>query len=316
MSLQAILMRQYMRFTLKRQQLETVDQMRKMVGSIETTVHPDVTVTRTGIHEPAGEWLIPQDVKAKTVLLYFHGGGYVSGSLESHRGFLSHLAHTSNILTLAIDYRLAPENPYPAALDDAVDSYNWLLKIGYDAKDIIVGGDSAGGGLTLAALLKLREMRKPLPAAALCLSPWTDLMGTGDSVKSQAFKDPWLKPTDINVPVQAYLGDHPRFDPFVSPLYADLRNLPPLLIHVGEFEILRSDSERLAQKAQKAGVDVTLKQWRGMWHVWHLFYDVVPESRNAIQDLADFMNKRRIQIARERKTAELSMMVQQQRRIG
>jgi len=312
-SLQASFTRQFMRLTLKRKKLDTVEKMRDMVKSIKTSVHPDVTVTRTGHNEPAGEWLIPADVKPHTVLLYFHGGGYVSGSAESHRGFLSQLAHITNIMTLAIDYRLAPEHPYPAALDDAIMAYDWLLSIGYDADDIIFGGDSAGGGLTLATLLKLRDCGKPLPSSAFCLSPWTDLLATGDSVETQAHNDPWLKPEDIAIPVQAYLGEHPRNDPYVSPLYGDFDGLPPLLIHVGEHEILRSDSARLARKARGAGVHVTYKMWDEMWHVWHLFYDRVPESRSAIEDIAQFMLKQRRRIMRKHNTADLSTLARQDR---
>ena len=292
MSFQAYAMRQFMRLTLKRKTLDTVEAMREMVAAAKSTNHPAVAIQPITILGLQAEWLIAPDSLAQSVILYLHGGGYVSGSLDSHRGAATLLAYESRIPVLLLDYRLAPEHPYPAALEDSTDMYQWLLDRGYKPENILLAGDSAGGGLTLATLLYLRDQKMPLPAGAMCLSPWTDLMGTGESVETVAEKDPWLKPSDINVPVRNYLQGQPADQPYVSPLYADLHDLPPIMIQVGEYEILRSDSERFTEKARQAGVDVQLQVWSKMWHVWQLFYDVVPESKQAMRVLAMFANER------------------------
>jgi acetyl esterase/lipase len=224
-------------------------------------------------------------------MLYLHGGGYAVGSLDSHRGVAARLSQACQMEVLLLDYRLAPEHPFPAALDDAVAAYCWLLQNGLLPQRLVIAGDSAGGGLTLATLLSLREWGSPLPAAAVCISPLTDIEGTGESFVSKATADPWLTPESISI-LRHYVGtNNPRL-PLLSPIYADLCGLPPLLIHVGSDEILLSDSTRLAEQAGATGVEVKLKVWPEMWHVFHCFAPYLPEARQAIEEVGAFVREK------------------------
>jgi epsilon-lactone hydrolase len=224
------------------------------------------------------------------VILYFHGGGYVAGSVETHREFLAHIARATKRRILAVDYRLAPENPFPAALEDAVTVYRWLLADHrMSPENIAIGGDSAGGGLTLATLLKLKEDGDALPGAAVCLSPWTDLAMTGASITEKDSVDPFINASGMAAIAPAYIGADNAKNPLISPLYGDLSGLPPLLIHVGDRECLLDDSVRFAEKAQAAGSPVTLKVWEELFHVFHLFAGVAPEGREGIQEVAAFL---------------------------
>jgi acetyl esterase/lipase len=189
---------------------------------------------------------------------------------------------------LVIDYRLAPENPFPAALEDATAAYRWLLKSGFKPEQIVIAGDSAGGGLSLSTMVSLRDAGDPLPRGAVLLSPWTDLAGTGESIKTHAEIDPWLNADNLIPFAALYFGKEDGRHPLVSPLYADLHGLPPMLIQVGSDEILLDDSTRLASRAQAAGVEVKMEVWDGLWHVWHIFASQLPEGQKAIEDLGRF----------------------------
>lgn len=235
------------------------------------------------------EWITPPNVLSKGVLLYLHGGAYIAGSLRSHSNMVAYFANVIGIRALLIDYRLAPEHPFPAALDDSVAAYCYLLEQGMKPEEIIIGGDSAGGGLTLATLVKLREDKIPLPAAAFGISPWTDLAGTGASVKTHDRKDPWLRGDSVEPGGKYYCGEaYSATHPLISPLYADLSGLPPVLLHVGDHEILLDDSVRVADKIRAAGGKVELEVWKGMWHVFHAFADLMPESKNAVEKIGRF----------------------------
>lgn len=223
------------------------------------------------------------------VLLYLHGGGFSVGSPESHRDLTWRLAEAAGMRAIVLDYRLAPEHPFPAALDDACTAYQWLLDQGIDHCSIAIAGDSAGGGLTLSTLVRLRDEGKPLPAAAALLSPWTDLAATGRSLQTNAKADPMLRPEILPSIADLYLGGRDPRDPLVSPLYADLHGLPPTIIHVGSTEILRDDAVRVAEKLRQAGVPVTLDVWDNMPHVWHIFGSRLPEAREAIDQLGAFL---------------------------
>jgi len=229
--------------------------------------------------------LIPDDAINNQVLLYLHGGGYVIGSKESHRKIASRIAVAARCRALIIDYRLAPENKFPAAVEDAVTSYRWLLSKGYDSERIVVAGDSAGGGLTVATLVSLRDSGDPLPAAAMLLSPWADLGVTGESIKTAGWRDPLLCARGLNKWAAMYLGRTDSRDPLASPIYADLKGLPPFYIQAGTCEILLDDARRLAERAEEDGVSVELDIWEGMFHGWHLFSPLVPESNAAIERL-------------------------------
>jgi monoterpene epsilon-lactone hydrolase len=230
----------------------------------------------------AGEWITAPGAGEEQTIYWLHGGGYCIGSINTHRALLAGISAASGARALAIDYRLAPEHPFPAAVEDAVGGYLWLLSSGVDPSQIIIGGDSAGGGLTMATLVALKEDGKPLPAAAVCISPWTDMTISGESLVSKAEADPMITAEGITRVRDAYVGVSDPRAPLASPIYADLSGLPPLLIQVGENEVLLDDSTRLAERAEAAGVDVTLEVWPDMIHVWHFFAGMLPEGQQAI----------------------------------
>ncbi|HSH04007.1 MAG TPA: alpha/beta hydrolase, partial [Anaerolineae bacterium] len=221
-------------------------------------------------------------------LLYFHGGGYATGSTASHRAVAGHVAAAAGRRALSVGYRLAPEWPFPAAVDDGVAAYEWLLAEGYEPAQIVFVGDSAGAGLLLSILLALREQGRPMPAGAVCLSPMADMTGSGESLVTRAEADPWFVPEMLTM-LAHYVGDHEPSDPMLSPVFADLTGLPPLLFHVGSDEILHSDTMRLVAAAEWAGVEVTVKEWAGMWHGFHYFVPLVPESRAAVAAVGEWI---------------------------
>ncbi len=190
---------------------------------------------------------------------------------------------------LVPNYRLAPENPYPAAIEDATAVYGWLLDQGFKPEHIAIGGDSAGGNLAVVTLLALRDARVELPAAAILLSPWTDLTLSGESVTTRAEVDPMIKPGETGEHIAYYVGNHDPASPLISPIFANLHGLPPLLIHVGNDEVLLGDSVRLADRAQAAGTKVKLKVWEGMWHVFQALAIMLPEGRASIDELGAFV---------------------------
>jgi acetyl esterase/lipase len=234
------------------------------------------------------EWL--GDTNAKGALLYLHGGAFLLGSPKSHRGLVKNITKSSSFRALSIDYRLAPKHKFPAALEDAEKAYDWLLQTGYAPENIAVAGDSAGGCLTLALLLKLKEVGKPLPACAVTMSPWTDLTGSGASIRLRNNIDDMLDGSKLTETASLYHGDTPATHPLVSPLFADLKNLPPLLIQVGTDEILWDDACSFAEKAIKAGNDCTLEIYENMPHVFQLGADFVPESKEAVKKITTFIN--------------------------
>jgi len=233
----------------------------------------------------------PTAVEPDRHLLYLHGGAYVVGSPKSHIGMVANLAKRASATATVIEYRLAPEHVYPAAIEDCLAAYRALIT-DVDPATITIAGDSAGGGATLSTLVALRDAGDPLPAAAYLLSPWTDLTGSGESVVTRAVADPMIDGSKIADAGRVYAGDVPLDDPGVSPLFADFRGLPPMLIQTGMDEVLLSDSTRLADRAREAGVDVTLDLAEGMWHVYQAFAGVVPEATDALVRAAVFMRSR------------------------
>jgi epsilon-lactone hydrolase len=224
-------------------------------------------------------------------ILFLHGGGYRAGAPSTYRHFTWRLAAAARARILAIDYRLAPEHPFPAALEDALASYRWLLDSGGDPRRLAIIGDSAGGGLAFALLLRLRDDGLPLPAAAVALSPWADLALTGASLTHNAQADPMLNADQLPAAAQAYLaGADPR-NPYASPIYGDPAGLPPTLIQVGSDEILRDDAVRMADNMRRAGCQVELQIWPRMPHVWQLFAPMLPEARAALRDIGSFMRR-------------------------
>jgi epsilon-lactone hydrolase len=247
---------------------------------------------RTEIAGLNAEWLTPADSADGKVMLYLHGGAYVFGNCTTHRQLVSYLARACGVRALLPEYRLAPEHPFPAAVDDAVAVYRALLEAGYSAEDMVIAGDSAGGGLTMALLLSLRDAKEELPAGAVLFSPWLDLASSGESINTRAGRDPWFNPADMPVLSAYYVAEEQIKNPLVSPVYADVVGLPPLFIQVGDDEILLSDSTRIAAKIEQAGGDVTLEIWPEMWHVFQVFVHQMPESREAISKVAPFVREK------------------------
>ncbi len=254
----------------------------------------NVEITPVAIPDlPAGlraEWIMPRGASKDKIIFYTHGGGYVSGSCADHRMHVAKFVNDTGIGALLYEYRLAPEHPFPAAVEDTLVAYRWVLEQGIKPENIIIVGESAGGGLCLAALVAIRDEGLPLPTAGVALSPWTDLNCTGESYRTNAKKDISYEGS-WTVWGKYYAGDCDRTHPWMSPLYADLGGLPPLLIVVGTAEILLDDARSFARKAQAAGVDVTLGEWEGMVHCFPLFAPIIPEATQAWQQTCDFIRQ-------------------------
>lgn len=267
----------------------TVGQMRGAMEKVAERVAKDVTcepITAGGV--PA-EWIVAPGAAQDRVILYLHGGGYVMGSINTHRAMIARLSRASQAKALALDYRLAPEHPFPAAVEDATAAYRWLLAQGYKPGKIVISGDSAGGGLVLATLLALRDAQTPLPAAAAPISAWSDMEGTGASVKTRASKDPMVANGPLLNMAKQYIGNADPKNPLASPLHGDYRGLPPMLMQVGDAEILLDDSTRVAEKAKAAGVKVDLEVWPDMVHVWHVYAKILPEGQQAIDRIGRYV---------------------------
>ncbi len=238
-----------------------------------------------------GEW-IAANARRDKALLYFHGGGFRLGSVSSHRELIARISAACGCPVLAINYRLAPEHRFPAPIEDAAAAYDWMLGQGLRPENIAFAGDSAGGNLVLSTMLDLRERRRPLPAAGVLMSPWTDLAATGASYVSRADADPIHQRPMILALAKNYLGkDGDTRHPLASPLYADLAGLPPLLIQVGDRETVLDDSTMFADKARAAGTEVELQVWDGMIHVFQMFGAELPEARQAIDSIAAFLSE-------------------------
>ena len=237
-----------------------------------------------------GKWFRPEGARKGVVLLHLHGGGFVVGSTTSHRPILTNLAKAAAIDILAIDYRMAPEHPYPAALDDSMAAFRWLQDQGYAADRIAVAGDSAGANLALSLMLRCRDQELPLPGCAVLISPWLDLRITADSIMRNLPVDPLMTPAMIKDMAKAYMGDIALDDVRASPvLTPDLSGLPPIYIQNSDADILEDDAHLLAGRAMAAGVDVTIDTYPGMIHVWHAFAHIIPEARDAFGKIGAFL---------------------------
>lgn len=269
----------------------SVEQQRAAMEASARMFPPDEEVRVQSI-EIAGlvaDWVWVDGCDAERAVLYLHGGAYVMGSRNTHRGLAGRIARSSGARVLLPEYRLAPEHPFPAAVDDAVACWRWLLEEGFEARRLAMAGDSAGGGLTLAAMLALRDAGDPLPGCAVCLSPWTDLEGTGPTASAGAVEDPMIAADELRESGRLYAGDELRH-PYASPLHGDPTGLPPMLIQVGTREVLLSDSTRFADRARAAGVEIELEVEEGLIHVWQMFAHL-PESREAVRRIGAFVER-------------------------
>jgi epsilon-lactone hydrolase len=236
-------------------------------------------------------WISPPEADAERVMLYLHGGNYMLGSLTSHRDLVARLTAAAGMRCLFIEYRRAPEHVFPAALNDALAAYLWLLARGTKSEHLVLAGDSAGGGLILALLQVVREKNVPMPAGAALLSPWTDLGGTVESRTTRDATDPTFTGKAINALSSFYAGTEDLQNPLISPIYADLHGFPPLRIDVGQDEVFLDDSLQVADHARAAQVSVELTVWEGMWHVFQLFASVLPEGQQSLEQIGTFLRR-------------------------
>ncbi len=269
----------------------TLEQRRKGMEKVAFKVADDIQVDSVAVAGRSAEWLRAPGSQPGRAILYLHGGGYVMGSLTTHRSLAGEFSRAAQAAILLIDYRLAPEHPFPAAVEDGVASFKWLLDQGFAAKNLAIAGDSAGGGLTAATLVSARDQKVPLPAAAVCISPWSDMTCSNESYKTRAEADPMVGSGNIGDMAKLYLQGKDPKHPYASPNFADLRSLPPLLIQVGNDEVLLDDSIKLHEKAKADGVDSTLEVWEHMIHVWHAFHPMLPEGKQGIERVGAFLRE-------------------------
>jgi acetyl esterase/lipase len=271
----------------------TIDEMRRGMESRTklAKLPPKTKIEKVSFNGISAEWICTKEAHERRVILYLHGGGYNVGSPNTHRELAAHISMASGAKILLPDYRLAPEHPFPSALEDATSAYRWLLNTGLTGGDISIAGDSSGGGLSIATSISLRDAGEPSPASIVCISPWTDLEMSGNSIKTHAEIDPMLNLQSLKIMASNYIGDGDPRSPLISPIHADLKGISPLLIHVGSDEMLLDDSTRIAEKAKSAEVDVTIKIYDQMWHAWHLNVRLMPEAKNAIKELGSFIRK-------------------------
>jgi acetyl esterase/lipase len=276
-------------FKRKRMSIEEYRALADQNARFPIRIPRDVEVNRIVVDSIPAAWILPSDADFEKVFLHLHGGGYVIGGIDSHLMMCIPMAQTLKVKVLLPDYRIAPEHPFPAALNNALKIYRWLLVQGYQPNNIIVSGDSAGAGLALATVLSLRDNHEPLPAAVICISPWVDLLHTGESHVTNITTDVVLTTGVLKEWALVYTDESNLKNPLVSPVYADFHDFPPLLIQVDSGEVLLDDAKMLANKAKADGVNVTLKIWDGMWHVWQALGGLLPESKKAFEEIKQFM---------------------------
>jgi monoterpene epsilon-lactone hydrolase len=264
------------------------DELEHMANMIQLS--NDVETKKGNIDGIDVIWLKTPGVEEESLIIYLHGGSYTAGSFNSHKDLVQRLSREAKCKIITIEYGLAPEHPFPKGLNDVIKIYNWLInEEKYKPNKIVIVGDSAGGGLALATLVKLRDLGIKLPAAGVCLSPWTDLAFTGESCYDKNISDPGITLDDLMFAAKLYIGNNDPKNPYISPVYADLKGLPPLLIHVGTIEKLLNDSTRVAESAKKAGVNVTLKVWNEMIHVFQAYAVLIREGEESIKEIGSFI---------------------------
>jgi acetyl esterase/lipase len=253
---------------------------------------PDARCEKVDVDGVPAEWVSAADVDASRAVLYLHGGGYAIGSINTHRRLAFDISAASGARVLLLDYRLAPEHPFPAAVDDAATAWRWLLRQGFAANKLAIAGDSAGGGLTIATLVNLRDRKLGLPACAVAISPWIDLEGIGTSMTARSAQDPMVQKAGLTWMADMYLAGKDARTPLAAPLHADLSGLPPVLVQVGTAETLLDDATRIAERLHSAGGEVKLSVWPNMLHVFPLFAPILTEGRDGCLEIGQFMRAR------------------------
>ncbi|WNM63146.1 alpha/beta hydrolase [Candidatus Nitrospira neomarina] len=278
----------------REQEMSSIEERRLIYDSAESAFSDESPqlvedVVANGV---STEWIPgPIDSSNNHVVLYAHGGGYNLGSPRSHRHLAAAIGREALASVIVPDYRLAPEHACPGAIEDVVSVFQWLLASGVRSDQIVFAGDSAGGGLIVSAMLALKDAGLEMPAGGVCISPWVDLTGTAQTYITYAERDPTLRSRDLARMASSYLGGMDSRDPAASPMFGDLRGLPPLLIHVGTEEILLDDARGLARRAENDGVKVTLEEWSGMFHVWHWYFPLLQEGCRAIESIGGFIKE-------------------------
>lgn len=272
-----------------------------IASALSLPVPSIVDPERVDVDGVRGEWIdISSHINHGRVMLYLHGGGYFFGSAHSHRPLIWRFSALSSLKVLAIDYRQLPDFPYPAPLEDAVTAYQWLLKQGYKAENIVIGGDSAGGNLTLVTLQKIKEQNLPMPSCAVLLSPWADLSCSGQSIELNRRHDPMIPSNLLKFLSKHYVGENDPKDPCLSPVHGDYRGFPPLLVYVGTTEVLLDDARRVVAKAKEAGVYVEYKEWEKMPHVFPILATYLPEGKKAVKMMSTFINEHLGRVSKQR----------------
>ena len=279
----------------------TIDELRAAIEEGAFPLDEDTTVTSVDVDGVPGEWIVQPESDSNRRVLYVHGGGYVMGSLDSHRRLCADIARAGACAVLSLNYRLAPEHPFPAAVEDALAGLAYVWANGPDgageAASVFVAGDSAGGGLTLATLIAARDRGLRQATGGIGLSPWTDLAATPEELASEGLNDPTIPDNRTAITASqewaaVYAGDADRTDPLLSPLFADYTGIPPLLLQVGAVEMICRDTTRVTEKARAAGVDVTEEVWDDMFHVWQAFAPMLPEGQQAIDRIGEWLRER------------------------
>lgn len=284
---------------------EDIGELRKAYDGLGEVFPPasDVTIEKVAANGIPAEWSSTPSAAKDRVIMYVHGGGYVIGSIASHRHLVTELGRAAGTRTLALDYRLAPEHPFPAAVDDALTGYRFLLSQGFKPGNIAIAGDSAGGGLVVATLLAIKDAGLEQPACGFCISPWVDMEALGNSMTTQAGIDPMVQKDGLLGMAMAYLNGADARSPLAAPIYADLRDIAPLLIQVGAAETLLDDATRLASAAGAVDVEVNLQIWPEMIHVWHFFHPMLGAARHAIKSAGETISRAMDRSAEAQKAA-------------
>jgi monoterpene epsilon-lactone hydrolase len=270
--------------------IEELREKQAKSAGLMTMLPKSISLEKGQINEINVDWLTHENASEEKVVLYLHGGGYVSGFLPSYHLMCGTLSKVSGMRVLLPDYSLAPESVFPAALEDALSVYTGLLESGFSAENILIAGDSAGGGLTLATTLALRDEGRPLPRGLVLLSPWTDLTFSGKSHHTNAEIELILHPQNLHLWAETYLAFADPRTPHISPAFADMKNFPPMLIQVGGEEVFLDDARMVAESAKSAGVDVTLTVYEKMWHVWQAV-GILPETKRAFEEIGEFVKR-------------------------